>query len=344
MAASLHSPGAAYGIAILGSLAYGLMVLVSTQGWIPVRAGPFVVPVADAWPFTTVLFNALASLAIAVIASSLSQVARQALVSSRRLEAELEQLNRALEQRIGLALRDLQTKNEALERSVERMETYARAISHDLRNPLTAAGESVRIAAGVDAAAGRRYLGLATENLLKADRMLVGLRDLMRTRGEEPAAEPVDVRSLLETVIQDLSGTWARGRLPIRIDGRLPVVSVNPEQLALVFRNLLQNALEHNADVPDLVVEVGAEDDAGQPAFFVRDNGSGIAPELHDRLFHPFYSGRADREDGLGLGLSLVEAIVTQASGRVWVESKPGQGAVFRFTFPDAATTRRALC
>jgi signal transduction histidine kinase len=207
-------------------------------------------------------------------------------------------------------------------------------VSHDLRNPLTAASEALRLQLGRDEESKEQLLAMSRENLLRADRMLMGLRDLMRTAGTQPEPEVVRVSAILKEVVKDLTLSRGGAALPIQFVSDLGDVLARPVQLTHLFRNLLSNALEHNCDQPDLQIEVGQETDArsGVTTFFVRDNGKGVAPELRERAFVPFRRGPDSPESGLGLGLALVDAIVTQAGGRVWIDDAPSGGAAFYFT------------
>jgi signal transduction histidine kinase len=100
-----------------------------------------------------------------------------------------------------------------------------------------------------------------------------------------------------------------------------------------VFLNLISNAIKYT-DRPDARVEVAARDVGDYWDFSVTDNGPGIAPEYHDRIFAIFQRLEArDTVEGTGIGLSLVKKIVEGRHGRVWVESQEGHGTTFRFTW-----------
>jgi signal transduction histidine kinase len=296
------------------------MVIATQTGWIPVRAGVFRFSVAEAWPWTTVSFNALASVGTAVAASSLAGVARHALGRFRELERDLRELNEDLERRIEVAVAALRStnaslaaRNEDLGRTLRHVGLFARAVSHDLRNPVTAGGEFLRLARSADGASKERFLSLAAENLLRADRMLIGLRDLMRAMGSPRREEPIDVRGVVEDVIAELRAASGGEAPPVCLVGQFSETSGQVEQLAHIFRNLIGNAIEHNRGRPDLHVEVGQDGDANEPSFFVRDNGIGVSNEIQGRIFEPFHRGPSSSGDGLGLGLALVEAIVSNA-------------------------------
>jgi len=341
--AALHSARAAYKTAALSTVAYGALALVMGFGWIPIRPGAFPIAFAEVWPWTTALINATTCGAMAIVGGLLSDATREALLRSRALEAELRDANRQLEDRVESAVHGMRSanasltaKNAELERTLRQVELFGRAVSHDLRNPLTAARESFRVARDRGEPQRGRMLALVEENLERADRMLLGLRDLMRAVGSRREVETVHVRSLLEEVVGELRAAREGAEPPVAIRCEPGTVQARREELTHVFRNLIANALEHNAGQSDLRVEVGREGTGeDEAAFFVRDNGGGIPYELQPHIFEPFRRGSTQGE-GLGLGLALVEAIVAHAGGKIWLDSAPGRGTVFRFTVPTA--------
>jgi len=316
MAAVAHSRFAAYFIALLGAFSFAAMIAATQYDLIPRREALIVFSLSDSFAIAAVSTNFFVSLAMAIVASSLSQVKDRALDRSMQLEGELRQLNEELQRRSG------------------QVELFARAVAHDLRNPLTAASEALRLQQDRDGTDQERLVAMSRENLLRADRMLMGLRDLMRTAGDLPELELVDVRAIVDEAVKEQRGQEGRVAVPVQVVGDLVAVQARPVQVAHVFRNLLSNALDHNRGKADLLIEVGQQtgDEGGVTTFFVRDNGRGVPPELRDRIFEPFCRGPASSETGLGLGLTLVKTIVTQAGGAVWVEEAPRGGAAFYFT------------
>jgi signal transduction histidine kinase len=101
-----------------------------------------------------------------------------------------------------------------------------------------------------------------------------------------------------------------------------------------VLQNLVDNAAKFMGDQKDPCIEIGLDGKQdGMPAFYVRDNGLGIAPEHHDRVFGLF--NKLDpRTDGTGVGLALVKRILEVHGGRIWIRSAVGQGSTFFFTLP----------
>jgi signal transduction histidine kinase len=127
----------------------------------------------------------------------------------------------------------------------------------------------------------------------------------------------------------------ARG-VVIRVQPRLPVVYVDQPRIIEVLQNLLDNAIRYMGDQPQPQIEIGQRgEEHGKPVFFIKDNGMGVAPEYHERIFGLFNKLDA-RSDGTGVGLALVKRIVEVHQGRIWIESGLGLGTTFLFTLPPA--------
>jgi signal transduction histidine kinase len=124
--------------------------------------------------------------------------------------------------------------------------------------------------------------------------------------------------------------------IEIRTIEPLPIIRTTRVPLQQVLMNLLANAIKHNdADVP--VIEVGAEPNSEHWELYVRDNGPGIAPRYHARVWGLFQTLQSrDRTSNSGIGLAIVRKIVEAHGGRVWIDSEERAGATFRFTWPKA--------
>ncbi len=142
------------------------------------------------------------------------------------------------------------------------------------------------------------------------------------------------VRSALDTIEAMVRDTGAR------VDySPLPSVTGNWDQLSVLFRNLLQNALQYRgAASPRVIVSADRDGDAWR--FAVKDNGIGIENQYWDRIFVPFERLRTSHKTGAGLGLAICKSIVELHGGRIWVESRVGYGSTFFFTLPEAGGER----
>jgi signal transduction histidine kinase len=120
----------------------------------------------------------------------------------------------------------------------------------------------------------------------------------------------------------------------VEIDRDLPIVHGDKVRLIEVIQNLVENAAKYSNPRARTLIEIGAQpSSAGWFIFHVRDNGMGIAPEYHEKIFGLFNKLDALTE-GTGIGLTLVKRIIEVHGGQIWVESTPGAGATFYFTLP----------
>jgi PAS domain S-box-containing protein len=222
-----------------------------------------------------------------------------------------------------------------LEASNRELDQFAYVASHDLKAPLRGIanlsswieedlGEHVTDEA-------REHLELLRGRVHRMEALIDGILQYSRAGRVREEPETVDVEALLREVV-DLLGP--PGHFAVRVAPGMPALVTERLPLQQVFMNLIGNAVKYNTD-PDPWVEVSARDLGGAYEFSVADNGPGIAPEYHDRVFGIFQTLQArDKMEGTGIGLSLVKKLVERRGGRIRLESAEGAGAVFRFTWP----------
>ncbi len=223
-------------------------------------------------------------------------------------------------------------------RNVE-MVRFNYTISHDLKNPLVTITNFLGLLRR-DAVAGRaESLEHDLESLeAAADQMrqlLEDLFDFSRASVRVHPAEAVPFGELVGEALEELSGAIAERGVVVEVEEDLSTIHGNRAQLRELVRHLLDNAVKHLGDQPAPQVEVGLERDGQDQVFYVRDNGQGIDPQYHDKIFGLFE--RLDTgSEGTGVGLALVKRVVEIHGGRIWVESDGReQGSTFRFTLPS---------
>ena len=238
-----------------------------------------------------------------------------------RAEAERETL-----------VRELEAKNSELER-------FTYTVSHDLRSPLiTVTGYLSHVeeaAARGDLAGVRSDLDRVRRAAKKMDKLLRDLLDLSRIGHVLSTPESVPFERLAQDALDLVGGRLRERGVSVEIEPGLPVVWGDRGRLLEVLQNLLDNSAKFMSDQPAPRIRIGARDDGGETVLFVEDNGPGIDPAHHERIFGLF--DKLDpKAEGTGVGLALVKRIVELHGGRIWVESLGGGGATFCFTLPDA--------
>jgi two-component system sensor histidine kinase KdpD len=224
----------------------------------------------------------------------------------------------------------------ALRRSDVLKTALLRAVSHDLRSPLTAIlttvgalesdalteGERNELVADIEAEAQR--LARLVDNLLDMSRL--------EGRTAEPRVEWCSVEEVLQVAIDDLA--LPAGTFSLAIDPELPLIRADAAQLERAFANLLENAARYSGPHP---VSVRARAVGHRIIVRIVDRGPGVPAAEKARIFEPFYRapGAANgHHGGSGLGLAIVRGFVEANGGRVWVESLPGQGSTFVVELP----------
>ena len=248
---------------------------------------------------------------------------------------------------VGLAVENARLFSEARS-AVQAREDMLSVVSHDLRNPLGVISMATQLledsADRLGVAESNRYLSMIRRAAESAVVLVSDLLEVARLEAGRyrPARRPLDARALIAEVreTQQPLADRAGVRLECSAPAAPRTLNADRERLLRVFANLVGNAFKFTPRGGS--VRVGAESEAGGVRFYVADTGSGIADENLDRLFSRFWQAEESDERGAGLGLSIVKAIVEAHDGRVWAESRLGEGTTIHFWIPDDASARDA--
>jgi PAS domain S-box-containing protein len=226
----------------------------------------------------------------------------------------------------------------ALKRTNQELDQFAYVASHDLKAPLRGIAnlsqwieEDIGDAFPADA---RHKMELLRGRVHRLEGLIDGILEYSRAGRSRVAATSIDVAALVREVVELLDPPES---MQVRIDDPLPSVVAEQVPLSQIFSNLIGNAIKYSGR-SDTIITVGAADAGAMVRFSVTDNGPGIPPQYHDRIFVVFQTlAPRDKVEGTGLGLAVVKKIVEARGGHVWVQSPPADattGTTFHFTWP----------
>jgi len=332
---------------MLGRRAYGLSLLMCVGGLGLVAGleaqGLIATPFSAMTSMVDLLSIVMVLAAVAVFVRMLAGGFRQALGRALASESALALSNRELEARTARLeaqeierarlISDLEAKNAELER-------FTYTVSHDLKSPLITV-RAYLDSIGQDLDQGqharvRQDLRRVSAASDKMRELLDGLLRLSRVGRIVNAPESIPLQALVEQALAIAAGRLAARGVVTSVAPDLPVVRADRQRILDVLVNLLDNAAKFMGEQAAPRVEIDAETSAGRVLVRVRDNGIGIEPQHHEKVFGLFERLNPASE-GTGLGLALARRIVEAQGGRLWVESEgSGYGATFCFTVPRA--------
>ena len=260
-----------------------------------------------------------------------SKIARD-ITDKKRAEARIRELNASLEQKVSLRTIELTTANRELD-------SFAYAVSHDLRAPLRAMSgfsQALREDYG-ELLQGEAKVYLEQIDLAsgKMGDLIDGLLSLSRCTRGELRHDAVDISGLSERLLAELALNDPERQVSVQVQSGLQAYG-DARMIEVVMSNLLANAWKYTQQAAAPGIRVYAEDPIGGRRFCVADNGAGFDMAHANRLFQPFQRlHRQEEFPGIGIGLATVQRIVHRHGGSIEARGEPGKGASFCFTLSD---------
>jgi PAS domain S-box-containing protein len=241
-------------------------------------------------------------------------------------------------------LRDVTARRrtqEMLERKNGELESYVHSVSHDLRSPLVSLLGFTRLLRqdyqDLLDDTGNHFLDRVEQAGRTMEALIQDLLELSRIGRPGENRTLVDPRAVLLQLQAELKPRLDEQGVTLKLPASPPLVLCDRTRIYQVFSNLLGNALDHMGPCENPQIRVDLSEEPGFHRITVQDNGKGIPPAQHERIFEVFQS-LAPRPDGsrsTGIGLAIVKKIAETHGGRVWVEGRqPGRGAIFHLTLP----------
>jgi signal transduction histidine kinase len=240
---------------------------------------------------------------------------------------------------------ELKEERRKLKEVNKELETFSYSVSHDLRAPLRAIDGFSRVIeeeySGVLDDEGTRLLRIVRENTKKMDELITDLLTLSRTGRKEMNVTEIDMKAMAESMYHEIVPPENTAAFEFSVSD-LPPAFADPTLMKRVWNNLISNAVKYTMPKERKMIEITGHTEEDAYVYSVRDTGVGFDEKYKDKVFALFQRLHSAGEfEGSGVGLAIVERIISRHDGKVWAEGREGEGAVFSFSLPRKSVKYR---
>jgi len=261
----------------------------------------------------------------------LTDAFNQMLGRIHRQNEEITLFNQNLEQKVAERTNDMELANKELE-------AFSYSVSHDLRAPLRSIHGYMNIfseeyADRLDEEA-KRLIGIVLRNSHMMGKLIDDLLAFSQLGRKELTKSRVQMKSMVTVIWEDETRMETNRHIRFNLQ-ELPPAYADSNTIKQVWSNLISNAIKYSRKSKDALIEIGFEDNGDMLIYHVKDNGAGFDMQYYNKLFGVFQRLHSQHEfDGTGVGLAIVQRIISKHGGKVWATSKINEGATFYFSLP----------
>jgi len=233
----------------------------------------------------------------------------------------------------------IEERTEQVKKANQELETFVYSVTHDLKAPVISLYGMAAIMqkkfSGQLGDQGEHYLQRLMSNAGFMEQLITDLLNFSKIGKHEYRMEELIVENIVTESLNQCDRAIHEGSVTIKVHTPLPNAVFDRTDLCKVFMNIISNSIKFMGDQPEPTIEIGGSEVDGFVEYYIKDNGIGIDPKYHDKVFKIFHRLKEVPVEGTGIGLAIVKKILEMAGGRIWFESTVGEGTTFIFLIPS---------